>query len=468
MKKQNEIKLSEKLRNWCEKTTFHAVPNIATNEQVPLKIMWSICLIASVGYCCRILTSSIIDYYEYRVLTTFEIVQESTTYFPAITLCNLNEFDLSKNKNLSDLARSLSESSTNSNLDPKARLEEIKKEFLKINDSSLLEKSRFTLKDMLVSCNYNELKCNEKDFRLVKNELYGNCYLFNSNNSQSVLSTSKYGPKYGLQLELFIGLEESSSPMSATQGAILFINNQTNLVRITDPGIELSPGTQTNLAINRMFTYKLPYPYSKCIDQNNFDFLTEKSELNLVKLTIEFTNKYSQSYCIELCFQEYLIGKCNCFEWEFIGDLFNLNNSIEICSNKSLTEIYCLNLAKKKFYNGYFNENCKNSCPIECERVTYKIASLSTADFPSLFYERILLNNSFIRRKFRIENSFNKEKSFYEEFRNSLLSVNVYYDSDTYEKITETPETNFATLLANLGGQFGLFRYFIFLININY
>ena len=35
--------------------------------------------------------------------------------------------------------------------------------------------------------------------------------------------------------------------------------------------------------------------------------------------------------------------------------------------------------------------------------------------------------------------------------------MNIYYESDNYEKITQVAETSFSTLLANLGGQFGLF-----------
>lgn len=80
--KKSQINLKKKFRLWCEKTTFHAIPNIVNHEQFSFKLMWTICLIASLCYCCRILTSSIIDYYEFKVLTKFEIVQESSALFP--------------------------------------------------------------------------------------------------------------------------------------------------------------------------------------------------------------------------------------------------------------------------------------------------------------------------------------------------------------------------------------------------
>lgn len=454
--KINQINFREKIFNWCERTTFHAVPNIATNDHFILKFMWSVCLLASLGYCCRILTSSIIEFYEYNVLTTYEIVQESSSLFPVITICNLNEYDLSKNKELLNLSNYLLDNADMS-LHPRSALEIAQKEFLKSTNISVLEDTRFSLDDMLLTCHYNEISCSVADFTKIKNELYGNCYSFNMAKNNSIRTTSKYGPKYGLQLELYIGNPETSSPMSLTTGAILFINNQTSPVRITDPGIELSPGTQTNIAVNRMFIYKLSEPYSNCIENTPESNVNIRE--NLIQTTFEMNQNYSQSFCLELCYESYLLNECNCSDSD-ISDLIG-NHSDPCHADKQ--SLLCFYDMKNKFFDWNFNENCKTMCPIECERVTYKVASLSMADFPSLFYEKILLNNSLIQQKFKIDfknlnQDYEQESiSYYEDFKKSLLSVNIYYDTDTYEKVTETPETSFGTLLANLGGQFGLF-----------
>ena len=140
--------LKEKLKNWCEKTTFHAIPNIASNEQVALKLMWTLCLLASLGYCCRILASSVIDYYEYRVLTTIEIVQESSSQFPAITICNLNQFDFSKLKD-----REIYENyknNSNKSSDPKEEFNSYRNSFLASLSHGEMERLRFKLNEMLV------------------------------------------------------------------------------------------------------------------------------------------------------------------------------------------------------------------------------------------------------------------------------------------------------------------------------
>jgi len=427
--KYGEINLKEKLKNWCERTTFHAIPNIASNEQIVLKLMWTLCLLASLGYCCRILTSSVIDYYEYRVLTTIEIVQESSSQFPAITICNLNQFDFSKLKDR-EIYENYESNSSKSN-DPKEQFNTYRDSFLTNLSRSELERIRFTLNDMLVSCYYSEIKCVESDFELLYSEKYGNCYVFNSylNKNKSIRKATKYGPEYGLQLELYTGLPETSSPMSSKTGAILFINNQSALNEIS--GLELSPGSQTNIAFNRQFTYKLSEPYSNCIEEDSQLIYSKQIYVEMVK---RFHGYYSQQYCISLCFQNLLNVECNCFENSFI---FNLNTTyMESCQN--LTSNYeCYSKVKQKYA-----EKCNMECPRECETVNYIINSLSSAEYPSNFYEKILLSNKIIQNRY-------KDKKY--DFKNSLLSVSVYYDTDTYEKITETPETTFSTLLANLG-----------------
>jgi hypothetical protein len=90
--KNRLINLKRKFRVWCEKTTVHAVPNIVNNEQLMFKLMWTICLIASICYCGKIFTASIVDYFEFRVLTKFEIVQESFSLFPGIN-CTVHYYN---------------------------------------------------------------------------------------------------------------------------------------------------------------------------------------------------------------------------------------------------------------------------------------------------------------------------------------------------------------------------------------
>lgn len=61
--------------------------------------------------------------------------------------------------------------------------------------------------DMLISCSFNGIECDETNFTSFINVDYGICYTYNYKNNQhnSTRNTAKIGPNYGLQLELFIG-----------------------------------------------------------------------------------------------------------------------------------------------------------------------------------------------------------------------------------------------------------------------
>jgi hypothetical protein len=49
IKEEKEFCLSEKIKQWCESTTIHAIPQIVHKDNVFLKIMWFLFLIVFVG-----------------------------------------------------------------------------------------------------------------------------------------------------------------------------------------------------------------------------------------------------------------------------------------------------------------------------------------------------------------------------------------------------------------------------------
>jgi hypothetical protein len=247
---------------------------------------------------------------------------------------------------------------------------------------------------------------------VVLTKQHGKCIGFNRDRDE-VLISSKFGPASGVRLELFIGPENKTKPreltldLEPTNGLILFVANQTNFIKrenesnyeliLTESGILLGPGTHANLAISRYYIIKQPYPYSNCVPTD----LELVRNTSWVKSTIEQFRLYTQINCLDLC------------ESNWTG-----------------------------------KEICADECPMECERIWFRVASLSTANYPTKYYEKILLNHTILR-------NYADDKDFV--LRDSVTSVSVYYESDTYEKIEDIIQTTLSTLLANLGGQFGLF-----------
>ena len=67
----------------------------------------------------------------------------------------------------------------------------------------------FSLDKLLISCTFNKINCKMSDFTWKYTNEFGSCYTFNDllvNNETQSKATSKSGPEYGLNLELFYGI----------------------------------------------------------------------------------------------------------------------------------------------------------------------------------------------------------------------------------------------------------------------
>ena len=137
--------------------------------------------------------------------------------FPAVTICNLNSLDLtSQNATGYYIQSLLSKNNITLDFDPskydaymfvKETFSIIKANVLADRDitDEFRKNMGFTIESMLISCYYNEKKCNSSDFSYFASFDYGNCYTFNKNDTFT-RKTSKYGPSSGLELELFTGV----------------------------------------------------------------------------------------------------------------------------------------------------------------------------------------------------------------------------------------------------------------------
>lgn len=127
----------------------------------------------------------------------------------------MNPFDTSDEKTFSYFQNSLvsnglSPTITPTNDEPAIYLVKQASKILKatvLSDvkSGQTDSFTFTLDSMLISCYFNGVKCTTAHFYKFNTFEYGSCYTFNSNSS-SLKKTSKYGPSYGLKMEIFTGI----------------------------------------------------------------------------------------------------------------------------------------------------------------------------------------------------------------------------------------------------------------------
>ena len=214
-------KLKTKFESWCKNTTAHAIPHVIESSNWFLKIMWLIFFLVGFAYCLYLLIQSFVQYFNYSVSVSIQRIQETPIVFPAITICNLNPFNDNaykyfKRNNLSNsdcfsddyvINGSLFQTCFDTNDTSQNFINFIESaKRLVASESKLDIKERFSLgygldSDMLISCSFNGLTCDEKNFTRSWNNEYGICYTINSDNH---LISSITGNKNGLNLELVV------------------------------------------------------------------------------------------------------------------------------------------------------------------------------------------------------------------------------------------------------------------------
>jgi hypothetical protein len=86
------------------------------------------------------------------------------------------------------------------------------------------------------------------------------------------------------------------------------VHNQTVIPFPNENGIDISVGEQSNIAISRTFLRHLPSPYSDNIEKLNEETSNRNSLLKIIYDDYPFGFSYTQTYCLKVCFQEYIIG----------------------------------------------------------------------------------------------------------------------------------------------------------------
>ena len=136
-------------------------------------------------------------------------------------------------------------------------------------------------------------------------------------------------------------------------------------------GIEVAPGTLSNIGIERSYYIKMPSPYGNCRD--NVD--TPSAADSYVYAKTAAITRYSRNLCYQVCFQyKYVIPTCNCSDPSIDSNVDN----VPICTILS-DGLRCMGDLAKAFDTSL----CASDCPEACERVKYSY-KVSQSSYPSL------------------------------------------------------------------------------------
>jgi hypothetical protein len=424
-------------------STMHGLPNFVRTDRSLIRIIWAICFLAAFGICAYLIIESILDYLKFDVITTVKVIKEPYAEFPALMLCNKNNFNDNLYEQLlneSIINRSYLKSFNRRNLSNLTKeLETLKiKIFAFISRANATSNFKVPFGQMLMSCRYGSEICKASDFRTYFHFTYGYCdalYSFINPASKSRKIVEREGITNGLQLELYVGESKNLEFLSSSVGFSLFLFNRSENLNRYDP-IDLAPGFEYNIVVERTHVQQMPIPYSNCkvfqssLDSFDSDLTREFYKNNLI---------YKQNSCIDLCYQIKAVEACNCTDF-----IFDKRNSSKICSQESelkcIDDFYYLTYIK----NDFIENNCVPLCPQECENIRIT-PIVSASKYPSDKYFEIIRNNNKLKYyTFRNSNMTNVKES--------ILKVNIYHQRLTYTMIKESATMTVVDLLANIGG----------------
>ncbi|KFD67677.1 hypothetical protein M514_08530 [Trichuris suis] len=159
-------------------------------------------------------------------------------------------------------------------------------------------------KDFILQCSFNGRQCNiEKDFKLYVDPVYGNCYMFNSDNSQN-RTTSRAGPIYGLSLVVYVDVDDYL-PTTKASGVRLVVHSQDEYPFPDTNGYNAPTGLMSSFGLRLRKIERLPAPYGDCVHEGKTEDYIYKDQV------------YTLEGCYRSCFQMELIKACGCGDPRF-------------------------------------------------------------------------------------------------------------------------------------------------------
>ena len=468
MQKSKKNLLSNLIQEVLYNSLAQATLRIIQTPHTLLKIFLFACILTSLSFASYMVVKSVLIYFSFDVNTSTRFIFETAPLFPKITICNLNPFTTKYAHELLAQINSsynfLREESLIQNLTFKQKYDFVEnftmdamsfvneKNFSKDNQKKL----GHSLEDILISCQFAYQTCNIEDFTQSFNNIHGNCFSFNTgfyaNGTKSNLKrTSIVGADYGFTLELYMNSYETLSTLNAYGGglgALLFIENSSYLIDHPNGGIKLACGSHTDIQIDRELNFMLPKPYSACEIETDSSpsIAVNEGTSDLFKTIYHSEYAYSQTFCLQQCFQKTLAQECNCSD----SSMNSLYSTVPCESNAIM---YNCDTREYEEYIEYVDHTCLPQCPLECNFTKYKTILTSYLLTGDLYVDYIRQNKNLSMDYISIEpTKISKELA-----AKGVLSFSVFYESLAYKVSRETPKMDVVSLLASVGGNLGLF-----------
>ena len=86
------IEIKKILNDFSSRVTFQCFPKIFQTNNLLLQVIWTLVFLLFSMVTSGLVIKSLLEYFEYQVITQIKIVHEIPTEFPTVTICDANPF----------------------------------------------------------------------------------------------------------------------------------------------------------------------------------------------------------------------------------------------------------------------------------------------------------------------------------------------------------------------------------------
>ena len=342
------------LKEFSESTTLHGFAHVVRlrsrfNTWRWKNFLFLLVTMTCLGFAGVNVVTMVTDYFTYPVVTTSYTETENPMIFPAVTICNNNKepnisYDINNRDSYEDPVYLLHEQHGHADyllwdedncrqesinqkdnfttesrypcvprLNPDVTGHELDLYFRGhlITDTCYLDGEhcqKFGATGLLDSCTFGGVPCSESDFYWTYDQVYGNCYTFNSHmgmhGASEVRSVNKADKESGLTMILGLASDKYGHDFQDIGLRVLVHSNKERPFP-EDNSIIISPGSHTFVEFEKTRSVDLPPPYGTCDEDFTEEDHQEKSF---------FADQYdfSESACLKTCLQIHAMLFCDC------------------------------------------------------------------------------------------------------------------------------------------------------------
>ena len=413
-----------KFRKFVGRTKIEGLRHIFLGTSKIRRSIWLILFLTALAVCFYTIIDRIIYLASKPTATTISLQRERLLSFPAVTICSLNPVSraYSEERNLLEFLRNVvvfDDSLCVQSLE-NATVEE------DFDFYTLLRDGSHPAEDLFLDCRFEGKTCTHEDFLPTITRL-GLCYTFNSGSSGITKMTDGSGTTHGLELILNISQDNYIGSRRHEAGVKIAIHQQGVPGEPEDIGIAVPPGRNAFISLRERVIINRGSNRTCQDNPITYNFLQEEYD-------------YSVSACVLNCFFTTIANNCRCIEpsiWtppnqeQFVG--------FPECARE---DSCCVG---EQYYT---HQDCEPNCPQLCSYTAYRI-STSYSAFPPI--------SSFQLETLERRLGFDLTEFSLSYLQNNLLAVNIYFEDLNVEREMTEDSYTIVAILADIGGQLGLF-----------